>query len=163
MDSQQTCIQKQKHLTNIYFYQNLRQLYIIAPITTVRGPFMPYPLKKHETVNGTLVFFFFFFFFFFFTFKVTLQRKQRSSSRNSSLSTIRKTQITFLIGTRVPSQLLAFKAYGPDEIPTFILRASAEELSSVLSVLYQRSLEMDVYLLTDERPPLYPCIRKVKK
>ena len=38
MDYQQTCIQKQKHLTNIYFYQNLRQLYIMAPITTVRGP-----------------------------------------------------------------------------------------------------------------------------
>ena len=39
MDYQQTCIQKQKHLTNIYFYQNLSQLYIMAPITTVRGPF----------------------------------------------------------------------------------------------------------------------------
>ena len=38
MDYQQTGIQKQKHLTNIYFYQNLRQLYIMAPITTVRGP-----------------------------------------------------------------------------------------------------------------------------
>ena len=38
MDYQQTCIQKQKHLTNIYFYHNLRQLYIMAPITTVRGP-----------------------------------------------------------------------------------------------------------------------------
>ena len=38
MDYQQTCIQKQKHLTNIYFYQNLRQLCIMAPITTVRGP-----------------------------------------------------------------------------------------------------------------------------
>ena len=39
MDYQQTCIQKQKHLTSINFYQNLRQLYIMAPIITVRGPF----------------------------------------------------------------------------------------------------------------------------
>ena len=43
MDYQQTCIQKQKHLTNIYFYQNLRQLYIMAPITTVRDPFQSIP------------------------------------------------------------------------------------------------------------------------
>ena len=49
MDYQQTCIQKQKHLTNIYFYQNLRQLYIMAPITTVRGPSSsrPHPPPKN--------------------------------------------------------------------------------------------------------------------
>ena len=36
---------KQKHLTKIYFSQNLRQLYIITPITTVRGPLQPGALK----------------------------------------------------------------------------------------------------------------------
>ena len=39
MDYQRTCIHKQKRLTKIYFSQNLRQLYIITPITTVRGPY----------------------------------------------------------------------------------------------------------------------------
>ena len=47
MDYQQTCIRKQKHLTNIYFYQNLRQLCIMAPITTVRGPLDILMLRLH--------------------------------------------------------------------------------------------------------------------
>ena len=51
MDYQQTCIQKQKHLTNIYFYQNLRQLYIMAPITTVRGP-LGFKKKMSFTIKG---------------------------------------------------------------------------------------------------------------
>ena len=54
MDYQQTCIQKQKHLTNIYFYQNLRQLYIMAPITTVRGPSNPKMEQFTISCNGIL-------------------------------------------------------------------------------------------------------------
>ena len=37
--------------------------------------------------------------------------------------------------------LRPFKSAGPDGIPTFILRAAAEEISPVLSLIYQRSLD----------------------
>ena len=37
--------------------------------------------------------------------------------------------------------LRPFKSAGPDGIPTFILRAAAEELSPILSLIYQRSLD----------------------
>ena len=55
MDYQQICIQKQKHLTNIYFYQSLRQLYIMAPITTVRGPLYSCPPDVKEAAYKGLV------------------------------------------------------------------------------------------------------------
>ena len=47
MDYQRTCVQKQKHLTNIYFNQNLRQLYIMAPITTVRSLYVKQSMCKN--------------------------------------------------------------------------------------------------------------------
>ena len=37
--------------------------------------------------------------------------------------------------------LRPFKSAGPDGIPTFILRAAAEDLSPILSLIYQRSLD----------------------
>ena len=37
--------------------------------------------------------------------------------------------------------LLPFKSSGPDGIPTVILRAAAEELAPILSLIYQRSLD----------------------
>ena len=54
--------------------------------------------------------------------------------------------------------LRPFKSAGPDEIPTFILRAAAEELSPILSLIYQRSLDDGCVPADWQRLLLYLCI-----
>ena len=59
--------------------------------------------------------------------------------------------------------LRSFKFAGPERIPTFILRAAAEELSKILSLIYQRSFD-DCCVPADWREalivPLYKTVQK---
>ena len=58
--------------------------------------------------------------------------------------------------------LKPFKATGPDSIPSFILKAAADQLATILTILYKMSLDMYRYQQIGEMHGLYLCLRRVR-